>query len=137
MNLLTTGLGVLASFLVVWLIVVLALWLLARRHQDLELRDLLRLVPDTIRLMSRLARQGALPTGAKVRVWLLLAYLVMPIDLIPDFIPVLGHLDDVLLIAITLRSVVRISGSDVIEAHWPGTPDGLDLLFRASGLTLS
>jgi len=119
------------------MIALLLMWRVARRHRDLELRELLRLVPDTIRLLGRLARHGELPLGAKLRVWLLLAYLVMPIDLIPDFIPVLGHLDDALLTALTLRSVVRSSGPHVIEAHWPGTPEGLDMLFRASGLKVS
>ena len=57
-----------------------------------------------------------------MRLWLLLGYLALPIDLVPDFIPVLGYADDAIVVALVLRSVVRRAGPDAIERHWPGTP---------------
>jgi uncharacterized membrane protein YkvA (DUF1232 family) len=59
---------------------------------------------------------------------LLLAYLLSPIDLIPDFVPVLGYADDIIIVAIALRSVTRRAGQDAVERHWPGTPQGLQVI---------
>jgi uncharacterized membrane protein YkvA (DUF1232 family) len=69
----------------------------------------------------------------RVRLWLLLGYLALPIDLIPDFVPVLGYADDAVIVALVLRSVVRRSGVDAVQRHWPGTPDGLRALLRLTG----
>jgi uncharacterized membrane protein YkvA (DUF1232 family) len=63
-------------------------------------------------------------------VWLLLAYLASPIDLVPDFVPVLGYADDAIVVAAVLRSVVRAAGPQVLESHWPGSPEGLAALRR-------
>ena len=65
---------------------------------------------------------------------LLLAYLAFPIDLIPDFIPVLGYADDAIIVAAVLRSVVRRAGIDSVRAHWPGTDDGFAAVARLTGL---
>jgi len=65
---------------------------------------------------------------------LLLAYLVLPIDLIPDFIPVIGYADDAIIVALALRSVARRAGLEVLEDHWPGTPAGLGAVLRAAGI---
>jgi uncharacterized membrane protein YkvA (DUF1232 family) len=64
----------------------------------------------------------------------LLAYLAIPIDLIPDFIPVLGYADDAIIVTAVLRSTVRRAGLDAIRAHWPGTDDGFTALTRLTGL---
>lgn len=69
-----------------------------------------------------------------MRLWLLLGYLVSPLDLIPDFIPVVGYADDAVIVAITLRSVVRRAGPEPLERHWPGTPSGLSVVQRLAGL---
>jgi uncharacterized membrane protein YkvA (DUF1232 family) len=66
---------------------------------------------------------------------LLLAYLALPIDLIPDFIPVLGYADDAVIVALVLRSVTRRAGPDALAEHWPGTPDGLAALRRLCRLS--
>jgi len=63
-------------------------------------------------------------------------YLASPIDLLPDFIPVLGYADDVLLVAIVLRSVLRHTGPDALGRHWPGTLTGLQLIERLAGRPL-
>ncbi len=127
-----TLVGVLGGLLLCWLVLMAVLW--ATRPDDLRLRELLRLLPDVLRLVHRLAGDGTLPRGVRVRLWLLLGYLAMPIDLVPDFVPVLGHADDAIVVALVLRSVVRHAGAAAIDRHWPGTPDGLAALRRASRL---
>ena len=127
-----TLVGVLGSLLLCWLVLMAVLW--ATRPDDLRLRELLRLLPDVLRLVHRLAGDGTLPRGVRVRLWLLLGYLALPFDLVPDFVPVLGHADDAVVVALVLRSVVRHAGPAALDRHWPGTPDGLAALRRASRL---
>ena len=127
-----TLIGVVGGLLLCWLVLMAVLW--SSRPDDLRLRELLRLLPDVLRLVHRLAGDGRLPRGVRVRLWLLLVYLAMPIDLVPDFVPVLGHADDAIVVAMVLRSVVRRAGAAAIARHWPGTPDGLAALRRASRL---
>jgi uncharacterized membrane protein YkvA (DUF1232 family) len=127
-----TLVGVLGGLLLCWLVLMAVLW--ATRPDDLRLRELLRLLPDVLRLVHRLAGDGTLPRVVRVRLWLLLGYLALPIDLVPDFVPVLGHADDAIVVALVLRSVVRHAGAAAIDRHWPGTPEGLAALRRASRL---
>jgi uncharacterized membrane protein YkvA (DUF1232 family) len=127
--------GVLLALLVVYLVAVAGLWLYARRHPDMvSARDAVRLLPDVVRLIRRLAADRSLPRGARIRLVLLLVYLASPIDLIPDFIPVVGYADDAVVIGLVLRSVVRVSGSAALAKHWPGSPSGLALVQRLAGL---
>jgi uncharacterized membrane protein YkvA (DUF1232 family) len=112
-----------------------ALLLYARRHPDvMTMRDALRMLPDVVRLVRRLAADATLPRGVRVRLWLLLAYLALPIDLNPDYVPVVGYADDAVIVALALRCVVRAAGPDALGAHWPGTPEGLALVRRLAGL---
>src|SRR5215212_3349713 len=104
------------------------------RPDDVTLRDAVRLVPDLLRLLKRLAADTSLPRGVRVRLVLLLAYLAMPIDVVPDFIPVVGYADDVVAVAIVLRSVVRVAGPEALERHWPGTPEGLRVIRTLCGV---
>jgi uncharacterized membrane protein YkvA (DUF1232 family) len=97
------------------------------------MRDALRLLPDLLRLIRRLAADPTVPTGVRVRLGLLIVYLASPIDLIPDFIPVLGYADDAIIIALVLRSVTKNAGPDALRRHWPGTPDGLHLVQQLAG----
>ncbi|MBC7441931.1 MAG: DUF1232 domain-containing protein [Ramlibacter sp.] len=125
----------LAGFLVLWLALVLVLWLEQRRHPGgASLRDLLRLAPDVARLLRGLAADRTVSVG--VRIWLavLLVYLVSPIDLIPDFIPILGYADDAIIVAIVLRFATRRAGSEAVRRHWRGTPEGLSAVLRLAGL---
>jgi uncharacterized membrane protein YkvA (DUF1232 family) len=124
--------GVLGGLLLCWLALLAVLW--ATCPDELRLRELLRLLPDVLRLVHRLAGDTTLPRGVRVRLWLLLAYLALPVDLVPDVVPVLGHADDAVVVALVLRSVVRRAGPAAIDRHWPGTPDGLAALRRASRL---
>lgn len=120
----------------VWLALVVALLLAARREdaRGADVRALLRLVPDVVRLLRRLGSDPTLPRGVRVRLWLLLGYLVLPIDLVPDVIPVIGYADDAIVVALALRSVVRAAGPAALDRHWPGTPEGLRAVRRLSGL---
>lgn len=128
-------LSIIGGLVVLWLILVSVLWW-QQRHQPggASLRDLLRLAPDVVRLLKRLASDKAVPVG--VRIWLgaLVVYLVSPIDVIPDFIPVLGYADDAIIVAIALRYATRHAGARAIERHWPGTPQGLAAVLRLAGL---
>jgi len=81
-------LGMAGGLVILWLVMLGVLWSAQRGHPDkARLRDALRLIPDVVRLLRRLAADPALPRGVRVRLWLLLIYLILPIDLIPDFIP--------------------------------------------------
>jgi uncharacterized membrane protein YkvA (DUF1232 family) len=124
--------GAVGGLLLLWLLLVAVLW--AGRPDELRVRELLRLLPDVLRLVRRLAADGSLPRGVRVRLWLLLAYLALPIDLVPDFVPVLGYADDAIAVALVLRSVARRAGVDAVTRQWPGTPDGLAALRRLARL---
>jgi uncharacterized membrane protein YkvA (DUF1232 family) len=124
--------GVAVSLLVAW--GVLILFLVLAKPKGLRVREALRLLPDTLRLLRRLAMDGSLPKGVRLRLWLLFVYLAVPVDIIPDFIPVIGYADDAIIVCAILRSVARRAGADAIRRHWPGTEDGLAALWRVAGL---
>ena len=121
-----------AALLLAWLALVVALVL--SRPRGVLLTEALRLLPDVLRLIRRLAADPDLPRGARIRLGALLVYLAVPIDLIPDFIPVLGYADDAIIVTAVLRSVVRRAGIGAVRAHWPGTDDGFAALARLTGL---
>ena len=120
--------GVGAALLLAWLALLIAL--LVARPGGNVISESLRLMPDLLRLVARLARDKTLPRGVRVRLGLLLAYLAFPLDLIPDVVPVLGYADDVIAVLWTLRSVICVVGEEPIRRHWPGTPVGCDALLR-------
>jgi uncharacterized membrane protein YkvA (DUF1232 family) len=124
----TIPLGIVGGLLLVWAVLVVVLWL--ARPGDYDLKDALRLLPDLMRLIKRLAADPATPRGVRIRLVLLLGYLALPFDLIPDFIPVLGYADDAIIVALVLRSATRRAGPDALAKHWPGTPEGLAALNR-------
>jgi uncharacterized membrane protein YkvA (DUF1232 family) len=125
------ALGGVAGLLLVWAALVAALW--AARPRRERLTESLRLLPDLLRLVARLARDRGLPLGVRLRVWGLLGYLAFPIDLVPDVVPVVGYADDAVLVVLVLRSVVRRAGPGAVERHWPGSPDGLAAVLRLAG----
>ncbi|MGZ8695149.1 MAG: YkvA family protein [Gaiellaceae bacterium] len=95
-------------------------------------RELAAFVPDCIVLLKRLIGDPRVPRRAKVALALLVPYLASPIDLIPDFLPGIGQLDDALLLVAALRYVVRLAGRDVVTELWPGSPGGLRLVLAAA-----
>jgi uncharacterized membrane protein YkvA (DUF1232 family) len=134
MQILGIVLGLAAGLVLAWAILVVALVML--RPQPGSLKEALRILPDTLRLLRRLAADRTVPVGVRVRLWLLFAYIASPIDIIPDFIPVIGYADDAIIVAAVLRSVVRRAGKDVVVRSWPGTPDGLATISRLARLDI-
>jgi len=127
--------GIVGGLLLVWLLLVAALWVAARREPDSAgLRDVVRLVPDVLRLLRRLVSDPELPRGVRWRLGALIAYLLMPIDLVPDFVPVIGYADDAVIVALALRSVVRAAGPEALDRHWTGTEQGLAAVKRLAGV---
>ncbi|WP_068270210.1 YkvA family protein [Aldersonia kunmingensis] len=124
--------GVIAALVVIWAALVIALVVLGPRGGALTAA--LRILPDVLRLIRRLAADDAQPAGIRIRLALLLAYLAIPFDLIPDFIPVIGYADDVIIVTLVLRGVVRRAGIDVVRSKWPGTDDGFAALCSLTGL---
>lgn len=118
--------GLLVAVLGAWLLLVVALWLM--RPRDVRLVELVRLVPDVLRLVRNLLTDRTVPRVVRIVLVVLLGWLINPIDLIPEFIPVLGPLDDVVVAIIILRYVRRRLGDDELRLHWPGTPEGYELL---------
>jgi uncharacterized membrane protein YkvA (DUF1232 family) len=118
----------LAAFVILWLLLVAVFF--AARPKDANVKDALRLLPDTLRLVKRLATDRTVPFLTRLPVWLLLAYLVSPIDIVPDFVPVVGYGDDVIIMSLVLRRFVRQVGTEKLAQHWPGTPEGLDAVRR-------
>lgn len=130
------ALSIVGGLLVIWLALIAALAWASRGSADkVTLLEALRLVPDVVRLLRRLVADPTVPRG--VRVWLvvLLAYLLMPLDLVPDFIPVIGYADDAIIVAIVLRFATKHAGADALDRHWPGTPAGLQALRTVAGLS--
>src|SRR2546427_5831861 len=108
------GLGLAAAW------VLLVIFLILSKPRNVQLKEAMRLLPDTLRLLKRLAADRSLPRGVRIRLWLLFGYLAMPFDLIPDFLPVIGYADDVIIVGVVLRSVVRHAGPEAVRRHWPG-----------------
>ena len=130
MNLLTGLLVVAASILVVYAGFVVMLIVAGRRP---SLRDVARFIPDCIVLVTRLLGDPRVPRRHKLLLGALVGYLAFPFDLVPDFIPVAGYLDDALFVALTLRAVLRGTGGGLLREHWPGPESSLALLPRFAG----
>jgi uncharacterized membrane protein YkvA (DUF1232 family) len=98
--------------------------------RDNEARVLARFIPDCLVLFRRLLADDRVPRSRKLALIFLLGYLALPIDLVPDFIPVAGQLDDAILVALVLRFVLRGGGPALVDEHWPGSPEGARLMNR-------
>ncbi len=92
--------------------------------------EIVRLVPDLLRLTRDLLLDRTAPRGVRVALVVLLGWLISPIDLIPEFIPVLGPLDDVIVAVVVLRYVRRRMGEDELRERWRGSPEGWTLVER-------
>ena len=127
-------LGLIAGIVLLWVALVAFLVAESRKAGDpTTTKELLRLIPDVVRLTKRLASDPKVPRGTRVWLGVLLVYLLIPIDLIPDFIPVIGYADDAIITALILRAATRSAGAKAIEEHWPGTPEGLRAVKRLTG----
>jgi uncharacterized membrane protein YkvA (DUF1232 family) len=117
----------LVACLLLWL---LAVAVLAAAGRGADAKALARFVPDCVVLFRRLLADPRIPRRRKLALVALLGYLASPIDLVPDFIPGVGQLDDVLAVILVLRFVLRGADDDLLEEHWPGPPQALALLRR-------
>jgi uncharacterized membrane protein YkvA (DUF1232 family) len=132
LTIVTILIGIVAAVVLLWLVLIVCLAILRPRQSTL--RESARIVPDAMRLIGRLSRDKTLSRAARLPLFLLLGYLAFPIDLVPDFIPVLGYADDAIAIGLVLRAVIRRAGPDVVRRHWPGTDTALDSLARLCGV---
>jgi uncharacterized membrane protein YkvA (DUF1232 family) len=112
-------------------VVSIAAIIAAGRKEDA--RALAGFIPDCIVLVGRLARDHRISRPRRALLFVVLAYLAMPFDLIPDFLPGPGQLDDAVLLALALRVLVRGGGSEVVREAWPGPEASLRLILRAAG----
>jgi uncharacterized membrane protein YkvA (DUF1232 family) len=120
--------SVTAALLLSWLVLIIVL-VISRPKGNL-IKEALRLLPDLLRLLKRLTTDRTLPVGVRVRVALLFVYLAIPIDIIPDFVPVLGYADDAIILVLVLRAVCRRVSVEELRAAWPGSADGFAALQR-------
>jgi uncharacterized membrane protein YkvA (DUF1232 family) len=122
-----------------WLALTLGLWLglyvvligalvVAGRRSDAT--SVARFIPDCLVLVRGLVRDPRVPRSRKLLLGALIVYLAMPFDLVPDFIPVAGQLDDALIVVLVLRALVRSRGPDLVREHWRGEQRSLDLILR-------
>jgi uncharacterized membrane protein YkvA (DUF1232 family) len=103
--------------------------------RKLAAKELALLVPNLVLLFKDLLRDPAIPRGPKVALAIGVVWLVSPIDLLPEFLPVLGPLDDAVVAALVLRYLVRRAGPEVVRNHWRGDPRTLELILRAARIT--
>ena len=120
--------AIILGLVAVWVVLLVVLWLI--RPRDVRAAELVRLVPDLLRLVRDLIVDGSAPGGVRVALVVLLAWLVSPIDLVPEFIPVLGPLDDVIVAVVILRHVRRRLGGEEMRRRWRGTDEGWALVER-------
>jgi len=107
----------------VWIVVIVALVIAGRRSAA---RELATFLPNLVVLFRGLLGDPRVPRGSKALLWFAIVWVVSPIDLIPEFIPIAGPLDDAIVAALVLRHVVRRSGPEVVGDHWRGDPVTLD-----------
>lgn len=121
------ALGIVGVLVAAWLLLVLVLVIAGRGALA---RELATLAPNLARLFAALVRDPRVPRRAKIVLGLTAVYLASPIDLVPDFIPIVGQLDDAIVAAIALRYVVRATPPGVVEQHWLGDPATLRRILR-------
>ena len=109
-----------------------AVLIAAGRREDA--RALAGFIPDCVVLVSRLARDSRVSRPRRAVLFIVLGYLALPIDLVPDFLPGIGQLDDAVLLGLALRVVVRGGGVELVREAWPGPQASLTIVLRAAGL---
>jgi uncharacterized membrane protein YkvA (DUF1232 family) len=120
-------LAIFIVFVLLYAVFVVALYASGKRSHARTIRNL---VPDTLILFRNLLKDDAVPSRYKWLLGLLIAYLVFPFDIVPDFIPIAGQLDDVIVIAFGLRLLLNAAGPSLIRKNWPGTRYSLNVLLK-------
>jgi uncharacterized membrane protein YkvA (DUF1232 family) len=123
--------GLLMIAVGLYLVAVAALIAAGRRE---DARALAGFIPDCLVLVSRLARDSRISRPRRVVLFLVIGYLALPIDLVPDFLPGIGQLDDAVVLGLALRLVVHAGGTGIVREAWPGPEASLTLVLRAAGL---
>jgi uncharacterized membrane protein YkvA (DUF1232 family) len=118
----------------IYLVLVLALILSGRK---LAAKELATLLPNLVLLFKDLLRDPNVPSRAKVVLGIATVWLLSPIDLLPEFLPVLGPLDDAVVAALALRYLVKRAGPEVVREHWRGEPSTLNVILRAARITVT
>lgn len=122
---------VVVGLLATWLLLILLLWLI--RPKGVPARELLSLIPDVVRLLRALITDRGVPNDVRLVIGSLFIWIVSPVDLIPEFIPVLGPLDDVIVAVLALRYIRRRLGIADLRRRWWGSADGFALLEKVIG----
>jgi uncharacterized membrane protein YkvA (DUF1232 family) len=123
--------GVLFIALGLYVVAIAALIAAGRRE---DARALAGFVPDCAVMVGRLARDQRISRTRRAALFIVLGYLALPIDLVPDFLPGIGQLDDAVLLGLALRLIVRGGGGELVRQAWPGPEASLTLVLRAAGL---
>jgi uncharacterized membrane protein YkvA (DUF1232 family) len=126
-----TVLEIVVAIVAVWALLLVLFW--ALRPKGVPVRDVLRLIPDVLRLLRSVIADRSAPLDVRIVLVGLLAWIMSPIDLIPEFIPVLGPLDDVVVAVVAMRYVRRRVGVEDLRRRWTGTDDGFALLLGIIG----
>jgi len=125
--------GWLLALIVLVAIYAMAVLALILAGRGVAARELALLLPNLILLFKDLLKDPRVPRGTKVVLAIGIVWLVSPIDLLPEFLPVLGPLDDAVVAALVLRHLVHRAGPEVVREHWRGAPDTLELILRGAG----
>ncbi|HTD63447.1 MAG TPA: DUF1232 domain-containing protein [Verrucomicrobiae bacterium] len=118
---------ILLILVAIWIVVAVVLVIVGR---VLLARELALLVPNLVRMFGGLLRDPRVPLRAKVVVGIASLWLASPIDLIPDFVPIAGQLDDAIVAALALRFILRTTDGAVVRQHWHGDPATLERVLR-------
>jgi len=123
--------GIVLGLAALWIVVLVLFWVF--RPKGVAVREVLAVVPDVLRLLRSLIGDPSAPLDVRVVLVGLVAWIISPIDLIPEFIPVLGPIDDIVVAVIAMRFVRRRMGIEDLRRRWSGSPDGFALLVRVIG----
>ena len=123
--------GVVIALVAIWVALLIVFWLL--RPRGVAVGEVIATVPDVVRLLRDIVTDRSAPLGVRLVLVGLLAWILSPIDLIPEFIPVLGPIDDVVVAIVALRYIRRRLGVASLRARWRGTDAGFELLLRVIG----
>ena len=124
--------GLVSALAAAWIVMTALMLVVGPRGQTVG--NLASFFPKVVRLLHRLYKDPRTSRPVRVRLWVAILYNVQPINLIPDFLPVIGFADNVVVTAWALRGAVRRAGAEAVAQHWPGSPEQLALLFRVARL---
>lgn len=127
----STVVGLLLALVALWAALLVVFWVL--RPKDVSIRELLALIPDVLRMLRSLIADPSAPLDVRLVLIGLVAWIVSPIDLIPEFIPVLGPMDDVVVAIVAMRYVRRRVGTDDLRGRWVGSEAGFAMLLTVIG----